>query len=229
MFHDRTHAGRLLAEVLAGDTFRDPLVLALPRGGVPVADPIAERLNAELDVLLVRKLGVPGHHELAMGAVALGGEPVLQRETIEYLGILDDAIAVVLEKERRELERRALIFRGNRKPPRIADRSVIVVDDGLATGSTALAALSVLHSQSPRTLSFAVPVGASSSVTSLRDEPAIEKVYCLAQPEPFNSVGIWYTDFEAVRDDTVQEVLREARLRRDIRAARYERALGGAR
>jgi putative phosphoribosyl transferase len=205
LFSDREDAGHRLAERLAGLVGRDVLVLALPRGGVPVAKPVAERLGAELDVMLVRKLGVPGHEELAMGALAFGGKPVVNEEAVEALGIPPEVMAAVADNEGRELARRAKLYRGRADPPRVAGRTVVVVDDGLATGSTARAALEALRPMQPRELVLAVPVAPPSTLLALT--PYADRVECLASPEPFHAVGLWYRDFSQVSDDEVRALL----------------------
>jgi predicted phosphoribosyltransferase len=205
LFADRFEAGARLAERLADLSGQDVLILALPRGGVPVAQPIAERLGGELDVLLVRKLGVPGHEELAMGAIALGGALVGNREAIEKLSISPEVIRSAVAREARELQRRAALYRGTSDPPRVAARIVVVVDDGLATGSTALAALQTLRTQKPRLLVLAVPVAPASTLEVLR--PFADRIECLASPDPFHAVGLWYRDFAQVSDDEVRSLL----------------------
>jgi predicted phosphoribosyltransferase len=166
-------------------------------------------LNAELDVLLVRKLGVPDHPELAMGALAWGGSMVLNHVAIERLGIDERQIREVVERETVELERRARLYRGVAPPPDIAGRTVLVVDDGLATGSTVRAALEALRPRAPALLVVAVPVAPASAVEALR--PAADRIVCLATPEPFFAVGLWYRDFEQVTDDQVSALLARAR------------------
>jgi putative phosphoribosyl transferase len=205
LFSNREDAGQRLAERLAGLSGNDVLVLALPRGGVPVAKPIADRLNAELDVMLVRKLGVPGHEELAMGALALGGTPVLNQEAVDALAIPREVIDAVAAHERRELARRAKLYRGRSEAPRVAGRTVIVVDDGLATGSTARAALEALRPMQPRQLVLAVSVAPPSTLLALA--PYADRIECLASPEPFHAVGLWYRDFSQVSDEEVRALL----------------------
>lgn len=205
LFEDRREAGARLAEALAKLSLHDPVVLALPRGGVPVAYEIAERLDAPLDVLVVRKLGVPGHEELAMGAIASGGVLVRNRDVIGRLQIDDDVIERVRAREQRELERRERMLRGERPPLPVRDRSVIVVDDGLATGATMRAAAESLRERGPRAVIVAVPVGASSSCEMLAG--VVDRLVVLERPEPFYGVGLWYADFEQVSDDEVRRLL----------------------
>ncbi len=208
-FEDRVDAGRRLARKLTEYAGRgDVLVLGLPRGGVPVAYEVAVALQAELDVFLVRKLGVPGHEELAMGAITLGGMQVLNDEVLYGFAIPPSAIEAVAELERKELERRAKLYRGDRKLPEISGRPVIVVDDGIATGATGRVALEALRLSNPSELILAVPVAARSSVESLR--PFADRIICEHQPEEFLAVSVWYRDFRQVRDRDVRDLLRKA-------------------
>lgn len=205
-FRDRVDAGRRLAEALrryAGTP--DLLVLALPRGGVPVAHEVARALQAPLDVYLVRKLGVPGHEELAMGAIAPGGVRVLNTDVIQMLGITEDQVAAVAADEERELERRDREYRGGRPAPEIHGRTVLLVDDGLATGSTMRAAAAAVRAQHPQRLVVAVPVGAPDTCEALRQEA--DEVVCALAPEPFQAVGLWYDDFSQTTDAEVREIL----------------------
>ena len=208
-FRDRADAGRRLAARLAEyeDRF-DVLVLALPRGGVPVGFEIASRLAVPLDVFLVRKLGVPGHPELACGAIAAGGVQVLHRDLIEDLGIPEAAIAQVAARERLELERRDVAFRGGRPMPVIADRTILLVDDGLATGATMEAAIVALRRLKPSRIVVAVPVGARETCDRLRARA--DQVVCLEMPVPFNAVGQWYEDFSETTDEQVKQLLATA-------------------
>jgi putative phosphoribosyl transferase len=209
LFHDRTEAGRLLAEKLAAYANRPNVqVLALPRGGVPVAYQVARALHAPLDVFLVRKLGVPGHEELAMGAIASGGAHVLNEDVVQALGISQDVLASVAAEELQELERRERAYRGNRPPPDVRGRTVILVDDGLATGSTMRAAIAALRQQGPRRIVVAVPVAAPETCAELQAEA--DAVVCGATPEPFFSVGLWYHDFSQTRDQEVRDLLERA-------------------
>lgn len=205
VFIDRRDAGVRLAEQVAQLDLEDPVVLALPRGGVPVAFEIAQRLVAPLDVLVVRKLGVPGHEELAMGAIASGGARVINPEVVKPLQIGAEVIERVAAREQRELERRERLFRGDRAPVAVRDRSVVLVDDGLATGATMRAAAQSLRAREPREIIAAVPVGAASSCVAL--SRVVDRLICLAQPEPFYGVGLWYQDFEQTRDEEVRSLL----------------------
>lgn len=209
VFRDRIEAGRALTRFLRKYS-NEPnvLALALPRGGVPVAFEIAQALHAPLDVLLVRKLGVPGHEELAMGAIASGGVLVLNEDVVEMLNIPPHVIDRVAEEELRELRRREEAYRGNRPPPAIAGRTVILVDDGLATGSTMKAAARAIRQQSPARLIIAVPVGARQTCEEL--ESIADEVVCAATPEPFYAVGMWYEDFAQTSDEEVKQLLEEA-------------------
>jgi len=204
-FRDRAEAGRYLAAQLkkyAGQN--DVVVLALPRGGVPVAYEVARALGAPLDVFLVRKLGVPGHEEYAMGAIAEGGAMVLSEDVIEQLAIPQRAVEAVVQKERAELERRARLYRRG-PPPELRGRTVILVDDGLATGSSMRAAVAALRSLDPARIVVAVPVAARDTCEALRDEA--DEVVCARTPEPFRAVGLWYEDFEQTSDEEVGELL----------------------
>lgn len=203
---DRTRAGRALAEALRSCRDRkDLLVLALPRGGVPVAFEVAAALGAELDVMIVRKLGVPGQSELAMGAIASGGIRVLNPDIIAALGIAERAIEAVADVETRELERRERAYRGDRARPAVAGKCVILVDDGVATGATMRAAISALRGQHPAGIVVAVPVAPPDTVAALRREA--DEVVCLATPEPFLAIGRWYLEFPQLTDEEVRERL----------------------
>jgi erythromycin esterase-like protein/predicted phosphoribosyltransferase len=205
-FRDRREAGRLLADKLTAYAGRpDVIVLALPRGGVPVGYEVARALGAPLDVFVVRKLGVPGYEELAMGAVATGGVRVLNDQIVERLRIPDYVIDAVAAREEQELRRREILYRGGRPPPDIHGRTVILVDDGLATGSTMLAAIKALRQQQPARIVVAVPV--ASSDTCERLQPEADEVICAVTPEPFYAVGHWYEDFSQTTDDEVRALL----------------------
>ena len=186
----------------------DVLVLALPRGGVPVGFEVARVLRASLDVFLVRKLGVPGHEELAMGALASGGVRVLNDEVVQRLQIPDDVINVVAAREQKELTRREKLYRGDRPAPVIRGRTVILVDDGLATGATMRAAILALRQQEPERIIVGVPIAAPEICDELRDEA--DEIVCVFTPEPFYAVGLWYEDFSQITDDEVCHLLEQA-------------------
>jgi putative phosphoribosyl transferase len=208
-FRDRFQAGRHLAAALASYAGRpNLLILALPRGGVPVGYEVARTLNAPLDVMLVRKLGVPGHEELAMGAIASGGIRVLSEDVVAAFGIPERIIATVAANEEEELDRRERVYRDNRPPPEVRGRTVILVDDGLATGSTMRAAAAALRAQHPERLVVAVPVAPPETCAMLRNE--VDDVVCALAPEPFFAVGNWYDDFSQLSDHEVRELLRAA-------------------
>ncbi len=208
-FQDRVEAGQVLASELGAYVGQpNVLVLALPRGGVPVAFEVAQALHAPLDVFLVRKLGVPGHEELAMGAIASGGVRVLNRSVVDSLSIPDHVIAAVAVQEQRELERREHSYRGNRPDPEVRGRTVLLVDDGLATGATMRAAAAAIRAQEPRRLVVAVPVAARETCDEFRDE--VDEVVCAITPEPFYAVGVWYRDFSQTTDEEVHELLERA-------------------
>jgi predicted phosphoribosyltransferase len=210
-YRDRTEAGRVLAAALAPYAGRpNLLVLALPRGGVPVGFEVAQALHAPLDVMLVRKLGVPGHEELAMGAIASGGVRVLSHDIVRLLGISDRMIASVAAAEEETLRRRERLYRERRPPTDVAGRTVILVDDGLATGSTMRAAAAALKVQHPERLVAAVPIGAPETCDLLRQE--VDDMVCARMPEPFYAVGMWYEDFSPTSDEEVSELLRRAAL-----------------
>ncbi len=210
-FRDRREAGRLLAEKLAPYAGRsDLVVLALPRGGVPVGYEIARALGAPLDVFVVRKLGVPGQEELAMGAIASGGVRVLNEDVVAYLGIPPEVVDAVTLRELRELERRERLYRGSASPLRVAGRTVIVVDDGLATGASMRAAVAALQRLRPKEIIVAVPVAAPATCESFRREMGVECV-AVMMPEPFDGVGRWYEDFSQMSDDEVRALLDAAR------------------
>jgi len=208
-FRDRAEAGRLLAELLrdyaGGD---DVLVLALPRGGVPVGYEVAKALGVPLDVFVVRKLGVPGHEEFAMGAIASGGLAVLNRDTIQQLRIGEAEVPRAIAAEMRELQRREAAYRGDRDPPELEGKTVILVDDGLATGSTMRAAALAVRQRNPARIVVAVPVAAAETCDEFRD--VVDEVICGAMPRPFQAVGLWYEDFSQTSDEEVRELLEQA-------------------
>lgn len=208
-YRDRIEAGQALARRLANYAGRpDAIVLALPRGGVPVAYEVARALDAPLDVFVVRKLGVPGHEELAMGAIASGGVMVMNRPVVEALGLRERDIEAVAERELAELERRERLYRGNRPPLELQGRTVIVVDDGLATGASMRAAVEALKKLSPARVVVAVPVGSAETCASFRE--LVDDVVCAATPEPFRAVGVWYENFDQTSDAEVHELLDRA-------------------
>jgi len=208
-FRDRTEAGRLLAEKLQEYANRsDVVVLALPRGGVPVAFEVARALNVPLDIFLVRKLGLPEQEELAMGAIAAGGVRVLNEEVVRALDIPDEIVDAVAEREERELERREREYRGGRAPVDVRGRTVILIDDGLATGSSMRAAALALKNKHPAQIVVAVPVGSPSTCAEFASE--VDKVVCAVTPEPFWGVGQWYRDFSQTSDEEVRDLLGRA-------------------
>ncbi|HET9651202.1 MAG TPA: phosphoribosyltransferase [Usitatibacter sp.] len=208
-FHDREEGGRVLAEALRHLAGRgDVVVLGLPRGGVPVAYQVAQALEAPLDVFVVRKLGVPGHPELAMGAIASGGVRVMNDAVVRELAIPQQAIDRVAEDEQRELQRRERMFRGDRAAPEVAGRVAVLVDDGLATGSTMRAAVAALRKLAPSRIVVAVPVGAREACEEFGRE--VDEVVCAQVPDYFRAVGLWYEDFEQTGDEEVRELLARA-------------------
>lgn len=208
-FRDRIDAGQALAKKLTQYANRDDvIILALPRGGVPVAYEVAKVLNAPLDVMLVRKLGVPYQPELAMGAIASGGVRVLNEQVVRSLGINDDDIEKVAATEAQELERRERAYRGDRPPLQIKDMTVIVIDDGIATGATMRAAVSALQQQHPARLVVAAPTSAQDTYNRLLGEA--DEVICIATPEPYIAVGLWYEHFDQTSDDEVRDLLEKA-------------------
>ena len=208
-FRDRREAGRELAAALRPFAGRDDVVvLALPRGGVPIGYEVARALGAPLDVFLVRKLGVPGHEELAMGAIASGHVVVVNEPVVRALGIPPAVIDRVAAREDLELERREKEYRGEHPPVPVAGRTVILVDDGLATGSTMRAAAQAVRQLGPSRVVVAVPVAAPETCDEFRNE--VDEVICLFTPEPFHAVGLWYEDFSQISDEEVWELLDRA-------------------
>jgi predicted phosphoribosyltransferase len=211
-FRNRAEAGGLLARKL--ERYRDMggvVVLGLPRGGVPVANAVAMALNAPLDILLVRKLGVPGQDELAMGAIASNGIQILNDSVIQYLGIPESVIEAVTKREAEELRRRELEYRGIRPPADIPGKTVIVVDDGLATGSTMKAAIAALRRQDPAKIIVAVPTASLETCEELKS--AADEIVCAITPEPFYAVGFSYEDFEQTTDSEVRALIQSAAIR----------------
>jgi len=206
MYKDRQDAGKYLASYLMEYANRpDVLVLGLPRGGVPIAYEVAQALNAPLDVFIVRKLGVPGHEELAMGAIATGGVRVLNEDVVQQLHIPPEVIKAVTDQELQELERRERQYRDERPLPDVSGRVVILVDDGLATGSTMRAAVAALREMHPARIVVAVPVAAPSVCESFTQ--IVDQMVCAQTPEPFYAVGLWYQDFSQTSDEEVRHLL----------------------
>jgi putative phosphoribosyl transferase len=209
IFRNRIEAGRLLAEKMSSYANQPSvLVLGLPRGGVPVAFEVAKALRVPLDVFVVRKLGTPGRPELAMGAIATGGVRVLNQEVVGALRISAEKIDAVTADETRELERRELAYRGSYSVPEVRGKTVILIDDGIATGSTVRAAVCALKAQHPARLIIAVPVAADSAYRELR--PEVDEIVALMTPEKFYGVGEWYQDFSQTSDTQVTDLLRQA-------------------
>lgn len=210
IYSDRREAGKVLASKLMKYKDRaDVLILALPRGGVPVAYEVAKSLNVPLDIFLVRKLGVPGHEEFAMGAIATGGIRVLNDDAVEYLNIPESVIDAIAAEELSELRRRERAYRGDRPEPDVQGKTVILVDDGLATGSTIRAAAQALRQQGPEKTVVAVPVSAPQTCDEYRI--GVDEIVCAVTPEPFLGVGRWYDDFSQTSDEEVHDLLERAR------------------
>jgi putative phosphoribosyl transferase len=208
-FRDRAEAGRALARVLSHYAGRDDvIVLALPRGGVPVAAEVAKELRAPLDVFLVRKLGVPGHEELAMGAIASGGVLVLEEGVLRWLGISEEQVQRALTRELDELRRREAAYRNGRPLPDLKGKTVILVDDGLATGASMQAAARAVRRHQPARIVIAVPVASRATCDQFRDD--VDEVVCAVTPEPFYAVGNWYEEFSQTSDEEVRELLERA-------------------
>jgi len=209
LFRDRVHAGRLLADKLRVENeLTRPLVLALPRGGVPVAFEIAHDLHGDLDIFLVRKIGVPGQEELALGAIASGGVRVINEALARHLRISTTTLDQLTSRVQREIERRERLYRQDRAPLPIANRAVILVDDGLATGATMLAAVRAVKQQNPKRIVVAVPVASAAACREFRRH--VDEIVCLHTPEPFYAVGAWFEDFSQTTDDEVRELLDRA-------------------
>ncbi|HEY7747357.1 MAG TPA: phosphoribosyltransferase [Aestuariivirgaceae bacterium] len=222
VFQDRREAGRLLAAKLSAYADRsDVIVLALPRGGVPVGYEVARALRAPLDVFVVRKLGLPGQEELAMGAIATGGVRVLNQELLDKVQLPPHLIDAVAAKELDELQRRERAYRGGRPPPVVRGQTIILVDDGLATGSSMQAAIKALRELAPARIIVAVPTAPKDTCESLRAEA--DEVICDITPEPFFGVGLWYADFSQATDDEVRTLLAEAAESPPSRPNRRER------
>jgi predicted phosphoribosyltransferase len=208
-FADRAAAGRVLAEKLADYAERDDvIVLALPRGGVPVASEVARALGVPLDVFVVRKLGAPGQEELAMGAIASGDVVVINDDVVRALKVPPEVLEEKIASERAELSRRESVYRGERPPLDVQGRTVILIDDGLATGSTMRAAVTALRGQAPARIVVAVPIGAPATCAEFQQ--IAEECICALTPEPFRAVGLWYEDFAQTSDDEVRELLDRA-------------------
>jgi len=208
-YSDRTQAGRTLGEHLRQYADRDDvLVLALPRGGLPVAAEVAPMLYAPLDLLLVRKLGMPGQEELAMGAIATGDALVLNRAVIRGLGVTDETIHQAVHKEKQELHRRLHMYRGDRPEPALKDKIIILIDDGLATGATMRSAVQAVRQRAAKRVVVAVPVASPDTADSMRSE--VDELVCPATPDRFFSVGQWYDSFPQITDDEVRNTLQRA-------------------
>ena len=209
LFKDRRDAGRKLAQKLKDYAGRkDVIVLALPRGGVPVAYEVAKSLNIPMDIFIVRKLGWPGHEEMAIGAIASGGVRVLNQDIVQYLNIPEALIDAVAQRELRELERREHAYRGDRPSLDVKDRTVIIIDDGLATGASMRAAVAGVRAHHPAHIVIAVPTAALETCESLKHE--VDQVICATTPEPFYGVSRWYEDFSQTTDEEVRTLLQEA-------------------
>jgi len=209
IFRDRTEAGQVLASKLTKYLNQvDTVILALPRGGVPVAYEIGKELGLPVDIFVVRKLGVPGHEELAMGAIASGGVRHINRDVVDQLRIESETIDVASRREQKEIERRERLYRGQRPPVDVRNKTVILVDDGLATGSTMRAAIAALRQHRPARIVVAVPAAAPQTCSEIADE--VDEIICAATPETFYAVGQWYQDFSQTTDDEVRELLARA-------------------
>ena len=214
IFKDRVDAGKILAEKLSKYAAEKPLVLGLPRGGVPVAFEVAKALKAPLDVYIVRKLGVPGHEELAMGAIATGDVRVLNESVIGPLQISKEAIETETKKEKEELKRRERVYRSGRAPLNVANRTVLLIDDGIATGSTIKAAIAALKKQKAAKIIVGVPVAPSSTIEELKKE--VDDVVCVSTPDFFIAISVWYDEFPQTTDEQVRELLEKAETQEQI-------------
>ncbi|TAE59978.1 MAG: phosphoribosyltransferase [Nostocales cyanobacterium] len=213
-FHNRTEAGKMLAQsLITYANHKDLLVLALPRGGVPVAFEVAKTLNVPLDVCIVRKLGVPGNEELAMGAIASGDIGVLNYDVINTLGIGKETIQKVASEELQELKRRDRKYRGDAAPININNKTVILVDDGIATGSTIRAAITLIKKQKPLKLIVAIPIAPASTCEELKLE--VDEIVSLESPELMSAIGLWYEDFSQTTDEEVSELLKQGKGNRE--------------
>lgn len=208
VFADRREAGERIAALLEHVAVDDPVVLALPRGGVPVAFPVAKRLHAPLDVVLVRKLGAPGHEEFAVGAIAEGGYTVLNRQAINALGLPEERLAEIIAREEDELARRGRLYRGEASSAPVENATAILIDDGLATGATMLVAVEAVRARRPKRLVVAVPVAPPETCEMLGKE--VDEMICAITPDPFRSVSLWYHRFQQTTDDEVRELLTRA-------------------
>ncbi|MGJ3239562.1 MAG: phosphoribosyltransferase [Anaerolineae bacterium] len=214
-YQNRQHAGRGLAKVLAEyDNQPDTIILALPRGGVPVATEIAQALNLPLDIFVVRKLGTPGHEEMAMGAIASGGVRILSKDLIKALDISQSEIETVTEREYQELQRRETAYRDGRTMPELNNKTVILVDDGTATGSSMKAAIQGLRQHNPMKIVVALPVGSQEACKEIGQ--MVDELTCLMTPSNFRGVGAWYDKFDQTSDDEVRHLLQQANEREAI-------------
>ncbi len=218
MFFNRVHAGELLAEKMHREgRFQNPVILGLPRGGVVVAAEIAHRFEAALDILLVKKLGVPGDPELAFGAIGFGGTLVENQDVIREVGLTREKMAPVIEAQKKTLEELNHFYRKDRAPLSLKDQDVVIVDDGIATGATIRAAVQLVKEQKPRTIVIAVPVAPPSVIQML--EPLVDQIICLAEPKVFFGVGAWYEDFRQVTSDEVVLLLENAPQKSSLKKA----------
>lgn len=225
VFGDRVDAGRRLADKLKAYAKReDVIVLGIPRGGVPVASEVATALDAPLDVFVSRKLGVPGQEELAFGAVATGGVRVLDQELIDAVGISKEEIEQITQRVRAEVERRERVYRGSRPPLELQGKTVVLIDDGIATGASMRAAINALRQMKPARIVVAVPVAPLSTCHRLRSE--VDELVCVHMPESFYAIGQFYADFSQVADEEVTDLIRRAAQRAVPRGAQTERAEG---